>query len=231
MPLLNYYSQTKMAKGEKYGYKTAILHLAPFKLSGKNVCPKATTGIGGCVDPCLNTSGRGQMGSVQKARIRKTQYFFKNRSGFLWELSREIEQLKKRATRQGFKFAVRLNGTSDLSFDRFIVTGESTIMDLHPDVQFYDYTKVPNRLENKRKNYHITFSYSGKNAPECAQAMKAGVNVAYVFKNSIPKKYNGLKVIDGDKHDLRFLDPKGVIVGLVAKGLGRKVNKSGFISV
>ena len=75
MPLLNYYSQTKMAKGEKFGVKTAILHLAPFDLSGKNVCPKATKGPGGCIDPCLNTSGRGQMGSVQKARVRKTQYF------------------------------------------------------------------------------------------------------------------------------------------------------------
>ena len=67
MPLLNYYSQTKMAKGEAHGYKTAILHLAPYDLSGKNVCPKATKGPGGCIAPCLNTSGRGQMGSVQKA--------------------------------------------------------------------------------------------------------------------------------------------------------------------
>ena len=71
MPLLNYYSQTKMAKGERFGYKTAILHFAPFKLSGKNVCPKATTGPAGCVEPCLNTSGRGQMNSVQQARINK----------------------------------------------------------------------------------------------------------------------------------------------------------------
>ena len=95
--LLNYYNQTKMAKGEKYGYKTAILHLAPYTMSGKNVCPKAVPGPGGCVEPCLNTSGRGQMGSVQRARIKKTNYFWHNRSGFLWQLSREIEQLKKRA--------------------------------------------------------------------------------------------------------------------------------------
>ena len=57
MALLNYYSQTKMAKGEQFGVKTAILHLAPYDMSGKNVCPKAVTGPGGCVDPCLNTSG------------------------------------------------------------------------------------------------------------------------------------------------------------------------------
>ena len=97
MPLLNYYSQTKMAKGEAFGYKTAILHLAPYDLSGRNVCPKATKGPGGCIAPCLNTSGRGQMGSVQKARINKTNLFWTNKNAFLWQLSTEIEQLKKRA--------------------------------------------------------------------------------------------------------------------------------------
>ena len=109
MPLLNYYSQTKMAKGEALGYKTAILHFAPYDLSGKNVCPKATKGPGGCIKPCLNTSGRGQMTSVQQARINKTNYFWNNKNGFLWELSKEIQTLKVRAANAGFKFAVRLN--------------------------------------------------------------------------------------------------------------------------
>ena len=98
MPLLNYYSQTKMAKGEAFGYKTAILHLAPFTLSGKNVCPKASKE---CAAACLNTSGRGQMNSVQNARLAKTNYFWTNRNGFLWDLSREIGQLKKRAATRG----------------------------------------------------------------------------------------------------------------------------------
>jgi hypothetical protein len=123
MPLLNYYSQTKMAKGEAFGYKTAILHFAPYNMSGKNVCPKAVTGPGGCVDPCLNTSGRGQMNSVQQARINKTNYFWDNRNGFLFELSKEIGLLKKRAARDGFKFAVRLNGTSDLPWHKYKVDG------------------------------------------------------------------------------------------------------------
>jgi hypothetical protein len=230
MPLLNYYSQTKMAKGEKFGVKTAILHLAPFDLSGKNVCPKATKGPGGCVEPCLNTSGRGQMGSVQKARVRKTEYFFRNRNGFLWELSREIQQLKIRAKRQGFKFAVRLNGTSDLNFSKFKIDGNQSLMDLHPDVQFYDYTKVYNHFDHSYKNYYITFSYSGKNQAECDRALAEGYNVAYVFKDKLPKKYLGRRVIDGDKHDLRYMDPRGVVVGLVAKGKARKVTAGGFIN-
>ena len=82
MPVLNYYSQTKMAKGEAFGYKTAILHLAPFTLSGKNVCPKASKE---CAAACLNTSGRGQMNSVQAARVNKTNAFWQDRLKILKE--------------------------------------------------------------------------------------------------------------------------------------------------
>ena len=221
MPLLNYYSQTKMAKGEEFGYKTAILHLAPFNLSGKNVCPKASEE---CVAACLNTSGRGQMGSVQKARLDKTNLFWTNKNAFLWQLSTEIEQLKKRAARQGFKFAVRLNGTSDLAWHRMKVDGGGTLHELHPDVQFYEYTKVLNYLNHDHKNLHVTFSDSGRNNADIAAAIRSGHNVAVVFKDKLPKKYLNKRVINGDEHDLRFKDPRGVIVGLVAKGLGRNIN-------
>lgn len=222
MPLLNYYSQTKMAKGEKYGYKTAILHLAPYKLSGKNVCPKASKE---CIFFCLNTSGRGQMNSVQQARINKTKLFWKDRKKFLEQLSLEIGQLKKRARSQGYKFAVRLNGTSDLAWHRF-----SSLMQDHQDVVFYDYTKVYNHLDHNLKNYKITFSASGSNNTECAAALAAGHNVAYVFKDKLPKKFQGKRVIDGDKHDLRFLDPRGVVVGLLAKGSAKKAAAGGFVN-
>lgn len=222
MPLLNYYSQTKMAKGEKYGYKTAILHLAPYKLSGKNVCPKASKE---CIAFCLNTSGRGQMNVTQTSRINKTKKFWQDRQQFLKDLDKEIGMLKKRAASQGFKFAVRLNGTSDLAWHRF-----SSLMDQHPDVIFYDYTKVFNHLDHNLKNYKITFSASGSNDSECAAALKAGHNVAYVFKDKLPKKFQGKRVIDGDKHDLRFLDPSGVIVGLIAKGSAKKAAAGGFVN-
>jgi len=221
MPLLNYYSQTKMAKGEKFGYKTAILHLAPFNLSGKNVCPKASKE---CAAACLNTSGRGMMHSVQKARLDKTNYFWTNKNAFLWDLSREIEQLKKRAANQGFKFAVRLNGTSDLAFHKMKVDGGSTLHQLHPDVQFYEYTKVLNYLDHDHKNLNVTFSDSGSNNKDIEAAIAKGSNVAVVFKDKLPKKWLNKKVINGDLHDLRFKDPRGVIVGLVAKGQGRNIN-------
>ena len=230
MPLLNYYSQTKMAKGEKFGYKTAILHLAPYKLSGKNVCPKASKE---CIAFCLNTSGRGQMNSVQQARINKTNLFWKDRKKFLEQLSQEIGQLKKRARSQGFKFAVRLNGTSDLAWHRF-----SSLMQDHPDVIFYDYTKVLNHLDHNLKNYKITFSASESNQEECIKAMDMGANVAVVFQNRLPKRWairsgssmNDRRVINGDKHDLRFLDPRGVVVGLLAKGSAKKAAAGGFVN-
>jgi hypothetical protein len=77
---------------------------------------------------------------------KKTNYFWDNRNGFLFELSKEIGLLKKRAARDGFKFAVRLNGTSDLPWHKYKVDGGGSLMDIHPDVQFYDYTKVLNYL-------------------------------------------------------------------------------------
>ena len=222
MPLLNYYSQTKMAKGEQFGVKTAILHLAPFDLSGKNVCPKASPE---CVALCLNTSGRGQMNSVQKARVKKTQYFWTNKNGFLWDLSKEIQQLKNRAKNQGFKFAVRLNGTSDLAWHRMKVNGGSTLHELHPDVQFYEYTKVLNYLNHKIKNLHFTFSDSGRNSADIKKAIKSGYNVATVFKNKLPRNWMQRRVINGDKHDLRYRDPSGVVVGLIAKGKASRIDQ------
>ena len=220
-----------MAKGERFGYKTAILHLAPFDLSGKNVCPKATKGPGGCIAPCLNTSGRGQMNSVQQARINKTNLFWTNKNAFLWQLSLEIEQLKKRARSQGYKFAVRLNGTSDLPWFKYKVDGGGSLMELHPDVQFYDYTKVLNYLDHGKKNYHVTFSDSGRNDSDIKAAIASGHNVAVVFQDRLPRKWMQRRVINGDKHDLRFKDPQGVVVGLVAKGLGKKVEVNSFIKV
>ena len=104
-------------------------------------------------------------------------------------------------------------------------------MDLHPDVQFYDYTKVLNYLDHGKKNYHVTFSDSGTNDQDQLKAMTAGANVAVVFKDKLPRTWMSRKVIDGDAHDLRFKDPSGVVVGLVAKGLGKKVEVNSFIKM
>jgi len=209
-----------MLKGLKFGWRTAVLHLAPYKLSSRNVCPSASPE---CIKACLNTAGRGQQNNVQAARLRKTEYFHKNRSGFLWQLSNEIEILKKRSKKAGYKFAVRLNGTSDLSFERFKHLDGQTLMDAHPDVQFYDYTKVYNRLTRDINNYYIMFSYSGTNKVYCMEALHRGYNVAVVFGQTLPTRFWRHKVFDGDNHDLRFNDPGHRIIGLRAKGRARRM--------
>ena len=97
-------------------------------------------------------------------------------------------------------------------------------MGIKKDVQFYDYNKVLNYIVLDIKNYHVTFSESGRNDSDIAAAITKGSNVAVVFQDKLPKKWLNKKVINGDLHDLRFKDPGGVIVGLVAKGQGRKIN-------
>ena len=44
----------------------------------------------------------------------------------------------------------------------------------------------------------------------------------------MPVDYLGLPVFNGDESDLRFLDPKQVIVGLYAKGKAKK-DETGFV--
>lgn len=221
-------SNLKTLKGGKLGYKTGILHLAPAKLSGYNVCPKASVQ---CAAACLNTSGMGAFSTVQEARIRKTVAFFEDRDNFLATLVKDIRALVKSAERDNMIPCVRLNGTSDIRWENMTVPGAANLMELFPTVQFYDYTKIANR-KNIPSNYHLTFSRSESNDADVKTAMANGFNVAVVFgvkpDAQLPTDYLGREVINGDDTDLRFLDRRGVIVGLRAKGKARKGN-TGFV--
>ena len=214
----------KTSKGESFGWKTYGLHLSPFNISGNNVCPNASTG---CAAACLNTAGRGIMRNVQEARIRKTQFFFDDREGFLRQLFKEIKSSIKSAARKQLNSCFRLNLTSDIAWERYIIPA-------FKDHQFYDYTKSKTRmrrfLQGKLpENYHLTFSRSEDTKDsEVKEFCNAGGNVAVVFRGHLPSEWKGIKVIDGDVSDLRFQDEQGVIVGLVAKGLGKK-DETGFV--
>jgi hypothetical protein len=84
---------------------------------------------------------------------------------------------------------------------------------------------------NKHENYHITFSDSGDNR-EFIDIQPEQINIATVFSGKVlPDMYKGKKVINGDDSDLRFLDPKGVIVGLIAKGKARKQESSFIVNL
>lgn len=211
----------KLLKGEKFGYVTYGLSMSPFTQNsqGKNMCPMASAG---CSAACLYGSGHGSMSTVQRGRTNKTEFFLADREKFLRMLYIEIAQLQLKHELEQTKFAVRLNVTSDISWEKLKVKDGKNIFELFPDVTFYDYTKNYLRLKNKLpKNYSLTFSRSETNNEMALAMLAKGVNVAMVF-DKIPADYQGYKVINGDENDLRFLDPKGVIVGLKYKKLTGK---------
>ena len=217
----------KIQKGTKLGYLSFILHLAPADLSGKETCPKRTAG---CTAACLNTAGRGGMfkrgettNMIQKARIRKTKYFFEDRVGFMMDLHSDITRAIKFAEKQGLIPVFRLNGTSDLSWEKYDGHfGGKNIFECFPTVQFYDYTKVLGRKVKHIPNYHLTFSKADGNDADVAEALLQGMSVVAVY-DQIPEG-----VPSADETDLRFLDPKGTMLGLKAKGRAKK-DYSGFV--
>ena len=223
----------KTRKGEKLGWITYGLHLAPFNLSGKNVCAHASAG---CAAACLNTAGRGAMSNVQKSRIAKTQKFFANKNAFTWQLAKEIGNAIKLANKKGMEACFRLNLTSDLPWENIKIESNGkklSLLEMYPNVRFYDYTKSFPRMQaylkgEMPKNYHLTFSRSECNDKLVDIVLELGGNVAAVFRNEFPKSWKSREVVNGDETDLRFLDKKNVIVGLVEKGLAKK-DETGFV--
>jgi hypothetical protein len=169
----------------------------------------------------------GGTNAIQQARLRKTKMFFEQRDAFMAGLVKDIKLGIKQAEKKGMIPAFRLNGTSDLSWEKYEVADGKNVFQLFPEVQFYDYTKVLGRKVSDIKNYHLTFSNADGNLNDVLAAQKAGLNIAVVF-DKLPQKYLSWNVVDGDETDLRFLDPKAVIVGLKAKGRARK-DTSGFV--
>lgn len=226
----------KILKGLKQGFNTYILHLAPANLSGYETCAKRTAG---CTSACLNTAGRGGMfkkgettNAIQNARIRKTKMFFEQRQDFMLALKKDIELGIKQSKKLGLIPVFRLNGTSDLAWEKYDMIPGQNVFECFPDIQFYDYTKILGRKVKGIANYHLTFSAADGNDADVYRAIAEGYNVATVFglkkTEPMPETYLGRTVFNGDDSDLRFLDPKGVIVGLYAKGKAKK-DTSGFV--
>lgn len=224
----------KHQKAFNYNELTYSLYLAPAKTSGYEVCPKRTKE---CTKLCLNESGINTMNmqgdKINQSRIKKTKLFFEHREFFVRWMIDEIQATQFKAIKLGYKFSVRINNTSDINPTSFYIReGDTTtnILDYFPMVQFYDYTKVYNRIEllKKYKNYDLTFSYSGWNFNECVEALKNKVRVAVVF-NKVPTEFWGTKVIDGDLYDMRYKDKKNVIVGLKYKRVRNKLTKNKFV--
>ncbi len=246
----------KAAKATGYGYLNGIHYMAPAASAGVgDLCPKASPG---CIAACLGKySGQASMvadlengtNAVRESRIAKARLFMAERNLYLNHLARQIVRLSAQAEREGLTPCIRLNGSSDVAFERMAfaidaktakATGRGegervTLPGLFPDVQFVDYTKIASRLGKAPANLSLTFSRSETNEGEALEALGAGHNVAVVFAHGLPvsRLWKGFRVIDGDRHDLRHLDPRdpsrGYVIGLTPKGSKAKRDTSGFV--
>jgi hypothetical protein len=217
------------AKTAKNSLKSFILYLAPYNQNSKaiNICPNASKG---CIKACLFTAGRGKFTSVQLSRMQRTDYYIHERTSFINKLTNELVSLSKKAQRNNEKYAIRLNGTSDLDFIAIIKNRSGIdVLESMPNLVFYDYTKTLGKIKKYADtSYVLTFSRSEDNELEALEALNYGANVAVVFKGELPSTYLGASVIDGDASDIVMLENKGVILGLTAKGKAKK-DDSGFV--
>lgn len=248
----------KASKARAFGYLNAILYMAPHEFAGVgNLCPHASPAcVAACLglhsgQASMTRKGhKWDAGGVRMSRAIKARHFMLRRAEFMRALVFEITRLTNKAERLGLKLAVRLNGSSDIAYEgiRVTITAEDSaalqkikpgyafppgvyanLFAAFPAIQFVDYTKNPHRMRRALPpNYHLTFSRSETNESQALEIARAGKNVAVVF-DALPRTWHGVSVIDGDKHDLRFLDPPGAIVGLVPKGWKAKKDKGGFV--
>jgi hypothetical protein len=220
----------KAVKAQKYGWLNAINYMAPHRLAGVgNLCPHASKG---CVAICLGEhSGNAALyPAVLKSRIAKARLLMRDRQAFLKEMTAGVRRARATAKHQKLKLCVRLNGATDIAWERLA----PAIFADNADLKFVDYTKSPKRaIEHAQSklpaNYHLTFSRSETNEDDCRRVLAAGGNVAVVFAGEFPEHYLGHRVINGDAHDLRHLDGRGVVVALSPKGRKAKTDKSGFV--
>lgn len=215
-------NNAKTIKGEGKGYITYILYMSSYTANSKgiNLCSHASKG---CAESCLIGSGFGGMYTgVMKGRIAKSDYFLSDRVEFLNQLKKEITKAVEKHKKDGATVTIRLNGTTDIRWEKFRIFDGLNIFEIFPDVQFYDYTKNYIRFDSPiPANYHLTFSRSETNHAKAMELLNRGINVAMVF-DKLPDTFEGYKVINADLDDLRFLDPKGVICGLKYKKMTGK---------
>ena len=209
-------------------YFSRIMYLEPSNLADckRTVCPYAKIAM--CEEGCLNTACMCRVyPSIQKARIRKTLLFLNEYETFMSQLVEDINKFIKECAKLNKLPCLRLNGTSDIQWEHQEYIGK-TVFEMFPQIQFYDYTKIHTRKVEGIPNYHLTWSYSEANDKYSKLFDKVPNNKAVVFRNLLPSMFKDVKVIDGDEHDMRFLDEPNVVVGLKAKGKAKK-DSSGFV--
>jgi hypothetical protein len=212
---------SKLAKSK--GYFNAGISLAQASLSGHNMCHGSTPQ---CRGACLGQTGRAEFFPlITQSRIARTKLYAENRDVFWSILETELHSVDRKAKKLGIPVAFRPNILSDQSWHVTV----PQMFETFKHWTFYSYTKIKSKVSaaitgKLPENYHITYSWSERsNIAQVKKYLDHGVNVAVPFydkqtlKPTIPQEWQGMPVINGDKSDLRFLDPKGVIVGLKTK--------------
>lgn len=215
----------KTPKGEKHGYLQAILYLAPHTLAGgPTLCPHSTEA---CRSGCLFTAGRGAFDKVANARLRRTRQLLDDRDGFMSRLTLDLHHMQDVADEHEMQLAIRLNGTSDVLWERIRwAGGDASIFDVFPRATFFDYTRTPAVHRKVPPNWHLTFSLADDPISAAVEHLRAGRDVAAV----VPQQDRAdapdwfalgdatIQVVDGELHDLRFLDEAPALVLLKPKG-------------
>ncbi len=224
----------KLIKSLSRNVMTYGLYLAPHNISGYLTCPESCN----CSRYCLHASGRNKLellknkgpGSIEKSRVRKARYFYEHRTLFMILLIHEIRQARQKAKAEKKELAIRLNCTSDINLEEFVYEGEN-ILQIFPEIQFYDYTKVPEHIDLTRKypNYDLTFSYSGVNWDLCEKLLNNNFRISAVFEDKLPNEYRGYPVIDANNDDVRYLDPRRIVCGLTYKKVAGDYSTGKFI--
>ena len=226
---MGYEGQEPILMPDGRGVETVGLPLSPAAKAGKfKVCPNSKS----CEDVCLGkTSGNyGASYAVNWPRInsaRKTNAMLHDPEAFAVRLHDEITQAKMQAGMEGNKLAVRLNTLSDLD-----PKVHEALIKSHPDVDFYDYTKMA--YKPIAPNHHYTYSSTGLTQPpgyngieegegvhnphqnwrKMRNHLDNGSNVAMVFSHPdhLPHEVHDeetgrrYRVVDGTTHDYRPLD-------------------------
>lgn len=218
LTLLNH----KTPKGESAGYMSAILYLAPHTSGGgRSLCPYSTHA---CRMMCLGETGLASLPRQIGARLSRTDLFHNARAVFMDGLALDLEKFVAICQREALKPAVRLNGSSDVIWER----EAPDLFNRWHQVAWYDYSKIPLEHRVRRPDYHLTYSVgAAEDWPRALAYAAAGHSVAVVVPEELKAQLAGQEVdigpcavplVDGDEHDLRFLDAPGSIVLLKPKG-------------
>lgn len=194
--------------------------------------------------PLTRQDREGMSGKPRMSALARTHALMRDPESFAVYLHDLIDHEKIAAARRGNLLGVRLNTLSDIPPSVF-----AAIIKAHPDVAFYDYTKM--NYDPIAPNHHYTYSSTGVSQPEigvenpfqnwhkCRDRLDQGENVAMAFSHKSGEAFPRMihdeetgrhyKVVSGDEHDFRPLDIQdegkaGVIVALknIAKDLGHE---------